>query len=164
MMEQQYMMQQQQQQQQAEYQRQLELQQAAQQYQQMMTHPQQQQPLQPQPTSFGSNNPFALFSQPQQQQQQQQLPPQPQAQHNVPVGDLFGSSTPPPQQQIAPSPAPQPTVSPAERQQGPPRVRVANDPQHAKLNQLLASGEGIDTFGNVGDLRSELSAFCQATF
>ncbi len=63
LMQQQYM-----QQQQAEYQRQLELQQAAVQYQNLMT--QQQQPLVPQQTSFGSNNPW-LQSGGQQQQQQQ---------------------------------------------------------------------------------------------
>jgi epsin len=27
------------------------------------------------------------------------------------------------------------------------------DPAHARLNALLATGEGQDTFGNVGDLR-----------
>jgi epsin len=31
--------------------------------------------------------------------------------------------------------------------------RDDNNPQHARLNALLASGEGQDTFGNVGDLR-----------
>jgi epsin len=45
----------------------------------------------------------------------------------------------------APSPA-QPTAT----QQMP---RHEENPQHARLNALLASGEGQDTFGNVGDLR-----------
>ncbi|CRG87772.1 Epsin-1 [Talaromyces islandicus] len=31
--------------------------------------------------------------------------------------------------------------------------REDSNPQHARLNALLASGEGQDTFGNVGDLR-----------
>ncbi|KAK9478487.1 ENTH-domain-containing protein [Lipomyces japonicus] len=30
---------------------------------------------------------------------------------------------------------------------------IGSNPQYAKLNQLLATGEGIDTFGNTGDLR-----------
>ncbi|KAL9936368.1 hypothetical protein V8E36_004436 [Tilletia maclaganii] len=137
-MQQQQMMQQQYMQQQAEYQRQLEMQAAAQQYQQMMT----QQPIQPQPTAFGSNNPFAF-------QQQQQAP-----QSNVPVGNLFSideSSTP------APAPAPiqqqAPPPQPQQQQPQPPRVKVNNDDRFAELNRMLASGDGVDTFGNVGDQR-----------
>ncbi|CAO1635823.1 unnamed protein product [Sympodiomycopsis kandeliae] len=138
-------------QQEAEYQRQMELQAAAAQYQQMMTQQQQVQPIQPQPTAFGSNNPFA-FSQPQQQQQQpqqqqsfyQQEPQQP-PQSSVPVADLLGEET-------TPTPTPQ-AEQPKPQSNGPPRVKVSNDPRHAELNRLLASGEGIDTFGNFGDMR-----------
>lgn len=134
LMQQQYL-----QQQQAEYQRQLELQQAAVQYQNMMT----QQPIQPQQTSFGSNNPWLQSGQQQQQPQQQQQ------QHNVPVGDLFSSApTPPPAQ---PSPQPQPQQSP--QQNRPIRAKVNDDGKYNELNRLLALGDGVDTFGNTGDMR-----------
>ena len=134
-MQQQEMLQQQYLQQQ-EYQRQLELQNAAQQYQQLMR--QQQQPLVPQQTSFGSNNPW-----------------------------LSTSASSPPR---APAPAPEPEPAknsdtlisfdepegpePAEAvkpQQRPKRV-ITND-AHPELNRLLAEGEGVDTFGNTGDMR-----------
>ena len=130
-------------------QQQFELQQAAQQYQQLMMQqtamPQQQQ-LRPQPTAFGSNNPFANFGGPSAQPQQQQ-------QHNVPVGDLFGSEpTPAPQPQVQPQQAP---VQQPQQPAGPPRVRVDQSNKYAELNNLLASGDGIDTFGNTGDMRCE---------
>ncbi|KAK0551226.1 hypothetical protein OC846_003365 [Tilletia horrida] len=139
-MQQQQMMQQQYMQQQAEYQRQLEMQAAAQQYQQMMT----QQPIQPQPTAFGSNNPFAFGGSGPSTQQQQP--------HNVPVGNLFSVDE-------NPSPAPQPQPQPPppqpvqQTQQQPPRVKVNNDDRFAELNRMLASGDGVDTFGNVGEQR-----------
>lgn len=137
LMQQQYM-----QQQQAEYQRQLELQQAAVQYQNMMTQPQQ--PLQPQQTSFGSNNPWLQPGQQQQQPQQQQ--------HNVPVGDLFSSAPTPPPAQPAPQPVPQQQpASPAQNR--PIRAKVNEDGKYNELNRLLALGDGVDTFGNTGDMR-----------
>ncbi|KAJ1022644.1 hypothetical protein NDA18_004986 [Ustilago nuda] len=137
LMQQQYM-----QQQQAEYQRQLELQQAAVQYQNMMA----QQPIQPQQTSFGSNNPWLQSGQQQPQQQQQQ---QQQQQHNVPVGDLFSSApTPPP---VQTTPQPQPQQSP--QQNRPIRAKVNDDGKYNELNRLLAMGDGVDTFGNTGDMR-----------
>lgn len=131
-----------------EYQRQMELQQAAMQYQHLMTQQQQpQQPIQPQPTSFGSNNPFA-FSQQQQPQAQQQPPRQPQLQMSAPpVADLLGDDPqPPPQVQQQPQRPVQQTPQPATN-------RFAQDPRFKELNQMLASGDGIDTFGNTGDLR-----------
>ncbi|KAI3485852.1 hypothetical protein L1887_50650 [Cichorium endivia] len=138
LMQQQYM-----QQQQAEYQRQLELQQAAVQYQNLMT--QQQQPLVPQQTSFGSNNPW-LQSGGQQQQQQQ---------HNVPVGDLFSSAPTPPPVQPTPQPQPaSPAPAPQQQQQNRPiRAKVNDDAKFGELNRLLALGDGVDTFGNTGDMR-----------
>ncbi|KAN0059961.1 hypothetical protein ACQY0O_007934 [Thecaphora frezii] len=137
LMQQQYL-----QQQQAEYQRQLELQQAAQQYQQMMT----QQPLVPQQTSFGSNNPWLQSSQ---QQQPVQLQPPPQ-QHNVPVGDLFSSDPVPAPQQAAATAQPAASPVPATN---PMRVKAGGNEKYSELNRLLASGDGLDTFGNQGDLR-----------
>ena len=137
LMQQQYM-----QQQQAEYQRQLELQQAAVQYQNMMT--QQQQPIQPQPTSFGSNNPWLQSGQQQSQPQQQQ--------HNVPVGDLFSSAPTPPPAQPA-QPVAQPSPPQQQQQNRPVRAKVNDDGKYNELNRLLALGDGVDTFGNTGDMR-----------
>ncbi|PWN87912.1 ENTH-domain-containing protein [Acaromyces ingoldii] len=139
-------------QQEQEYQRQMELQAQAQQYQHLMT---QQQPLQPQPTAFGSNNPFAFQQQQQQQSQQQQLPPrQPQLQMStsVPTADLLGEESQPQQQQ-------QPQ-QPQQQQQQPQAAqnKFASDPRFKELDRMLASGDGIDTFGNTGDLRMGHSA------
>jgi epsin len=39
-----------------------------------------------------------------------------------------------------------------------------SDPHHARLNALLASGEGQDTFGNVGDLRIPAQHTAPGTF
>ncbi|GME70786.1 unnamed protein product [[Candida] boidinii] len=72
------------------------------------------------PLQTGSNNPFALGSQPQQQQQPQQLQQQ--------------------QQQ------------PAAVQQTPTGSQRMNN-QYSELNALIATGTGIDTFGNVGETR-----------
>lgn len=124
-----------------EYQRQMALQQAAQQYQYMMMQPTQ--PLAPQPTSFGSNNPWL----------------QTQASSPAPAP----ASAPAP----APAPASEPTdtlinldgpeePAPAPQPRGPPRVKLSD--KHAELDHLLASGEGIDTFGNTGDMRLGHSA------
>jgi len=139
-------------QQEAEYQRQMELQMAAQQYQHMMTQPQMppQQPIQPQPTAFGSNNPFAFAQNNNQQQQQQQPPrqpaldmppPMPAASSSVPIGDLLGDTNEAP----VPAQSAQP-VAPATN-------KFTNDPRFKDLDRMLASGDGIDTFGNTGDLR-----------
>lgn len=131
MMQQQYMQQ--------EYQRQLQMQQAAQQYQQMMML--QQQPLQPQQTSFGSNNPWLTA-------ESSTAPPTPMpepapapAPEPAPATDTLISLDEPP----APAPAPAPVPS------GPPRVKTSN--AHPELDRLLASGDGVDTFGNTGDMR-----------
>ncbi len=137
-------------QQQQQQQQQWQQQQAAQQYQAlMMQQTAQPQRLQPQQTAFGSNNPFANFGGQQQQQQQ----------HNVPVGDLFSSDpTPPPQQQQQqppPQQQQQPAPTPAPVSNGPPRVRIDQSGKYADLDRMLASGDGIDTFGNTGDMRSE---------
>lgn len=140
--------------QEAEYQRQMQMQAAAQQYQQMMAQQQpqqqQQQPLQPQPTAFGSKNPFA-FSQPQQQPMQPQqtsfqVQQQPPPQSSVPVADLLGGQEP------------EATLAPQKQKQQIPKIKTSSNPRYAELNRLLASGEGIDTFGNIGDMRLGHSA------
>lgn len=133
-MQQQEMLQQQYLQQQ-EYQRQLALQQAAQQYQYMMT----QQPamMMPQPTSFGSNNPWLSPSAP-----APAPAPEPASQKTDTLINLDGSEEEGPED---PEPMPKP------KPQGPPRAKVTN--MNPELNRLLASGDGVDTFGNTGDMR-----------
>ena len=91
------------------------------------------------PMPTGSNNPFAT-NRPQ-VQKQQTMPPT--------LSSLAEQKTATPSNQqssfnpITNFQAPQPQP-PAQREQ---------NPQHARLNALLASGEGMDTFGNTGDLR-----------
>ncbi|KAJ9608166.1 hypothetical protein H2200_007154 [Cladophialophora chaetospira] len=125
------------------------------------TQPQAADALKPLPT--GSNNPFA--------QRTQQASPSPFARTNTQpsLGTLYEShptaqySQPTVQysQPTQPNPitnysSPQPTF---QQQQKPPV-----NPQHAKLNALLASGEGQDTFGNTGDLRIPAQHTAPGTF
>ncbi|KAI9725911.1 MAG: hypothetical protein M1828_002238 [Chrysothrix sp. TS-e1954] len=98
------------------------------------------------PQSTGSNNPFAATSRPQHTQSAQRAPTlstlqeqRTQTQFNSPF------STYSQQQQQQPHQQPQ-----QQAQQQPTRDQ---DPHHANLNALLGSGEGQDTFGNVGNLR-----------
>lgn len=99
------------------------------------------QPLQPQATGFGANNPFAAFASssspaptpaPQQQQQQQ-----------APL---------PPREPSPPLPVPQPSMTP---QRTGPRFRSDGDSKHGELAKMLAGGreDGLDTFGNIGSSR-----------
>lgn len=130
-----------QQQQQAQYQQMMQQQYQQQQQQQQFLMAQQtaaQQPLQPQPTAFGSNNPFAAFSQPPQQPSFQQ------------------STSPAPQQPSVPE-LPRPSSQPpptAPAGQAFPKRKNENDERHAQLAAMLGSGgSGVDTYGNVGNLR-----------
>ncbi|RMZ90924.1 hypothetical protein DV736_g1842, partial [Chaetothyriales sp. CBS 134916] len=103
----------------------------------------QQQSLEPLPT--GSNNPFAQKT----QQPQTFFPARTQTQPSL--GTLYEQQT---ATQFKPS-QPNPITTfqlPAPQQQAQQTHRPV-DQQYAKLNALLASGEGTDTFGNVGDLR-----------
>ncbi|KAG8871190.1 hypothetical protein FRB97_008922 [Tulasnella sp. 331] len=160
-MRQQMLIQQQEQQQQALYQQQLQDQQ-----QQQFFQPQ----IQPQPTGYGSNNPFALaagtanFSspappvpsfdfapaaspapQPQQYQPQQYQPQQYQPQQHPPRPQSQPSSFSTPQ---PPSPTTANTQANARR----PNVITSN--KHSELNSLFANrDDGQDTFGNIGALR-----------
>jgi epsin len=103
--------------------------------------PQPAEPLKPLPT--GSNNPFA------QKTQQHQPSPFQRTQTQPSLGTLYEQQpTTSFTQPVQPNPianyqAPQPVQQPQQ----------PLDPHRAKLNALLASGEGQDTFGNVGDLR-----------
>ncbi|KAF2744612.1 ENTH-domain-containing protein [Sporormia fimetaria CBS 119925] len=112
-----------------------------------------QEALMPQPT--GSNNPFASsFNRPQTAQPQSQRQPtlntlheqKTQTQFNNPG---FGTSVP--------SFAPQQPMQPRQPQK-------EMDPTAAKLNSLLATGEGQDTFGNVGNLRIPAQHTAPGTF
>ena len=49
-------------------------------------------------------------------------------------------------------------------QQSPIQQQKPQDPYQARLNSLLASGEGQDTFGNVGDLRIPAQHTAPGTF
>lgn len=104
--------------------------------------------LKPAPT--GSNNPFAsAFNRPHSQPQTQKTGPptlstlaeQRTATH---INNQPTSNNP-----ILNYQAPQPTSRPTTSQ----NLQPPQNPQHARLNALLATGEGQDTFGNVGDLR-----------
>lgn len=150
------MLAQQQQQQQEELLRQQQLlqQQQQQEYlrQQQLLQQQQQASLLPQPTGYGSNNPFAP-----KQPQSSLLDPQPGSSFNnsfLPVPQTTTSQTPSPsftqQQPLTPSSPPKSTIKPAW--QAPVR---ADDGNHADLANLIGRGreDGLDTFGNVGNLR-----------
>ncbi|KZV83519.1 ENTH-domain-containing protein [Exidia glandulosa HHB12029] len=139
----------QQQQQQEEWMRQQQLlqfqqQQAQQQAQQQQFLQFQQSQLQPQPTGFGSNNPFALGQGPQPPQPPASAPP---VQFNLQPTQNQQQQQPQQQQFSAPSPPPQPASAP-------PRRGFA-DEQHAHLAGLFANARegGVDTFGNTGELR-----------
>jgi epsin len=58
--------------------------------------------------------------------------------------------------------------SPAPQQQQPPPIQQQNtttqDPYQSRLNALLASGEGQDTFGNTGDMRLPAQHTAPGTF
>lgn len=112
--------------------------------------------LQPMPT--GSNNPFAQRTQPPMPSQSPFQRPSTQPS----LGTLYESQpTMTFTQPNQPNPitnfqAPQPQI-----QQ---RPQKELDPQRARLNQLLASGEGMDTFGNTGDLRIPAQHTAPGTF
>lgn len=105
--------------------------------------------LQPAPT--GSNNPFASsFSRPQSQQRQ--------------TGPVSLNTL---AEQKTATQSNQPSYNPITSYQVPqqlPASQKEQNPQHARLNALLASGEGMDTFGNTGDLRIPAQHTAPGTF
>lgn len=104
--------------------------------------------LKPAPT--GSNNPFASsFNRPQAQQQSTQPSLSTLAEQQATTQFSQPSYNP---------------VSSYSSTQGPPTPQKDQNPQHARLNALLASGEGMDTFGNVGDLRIPAQHTAPGTF
>ncbi|KAL9091676.1 MAG: hypothetical protein Q9165_004752 [Trypethelium subeluteriae] len=134
-----------------------------------------QQPLQQQSTlQPGNNNPWATSNQP----SLDSVRPQPTGSNN-PFASSF-SRPPPTQQQSTPSlstlqeqktqtqftPQPSftssfPSTTPSQTQRKDPST---TNPQHAQLNALLATGEGQDTFGNVGNLRIPAQHTAPGTF
>ena len=111
--------------------------------------------LKPMPT--GSNNPFA---QKVQQPMQSQSPFRTNTQPSL--GTLYESQPAATfQQPTQPNPISnfQPPQPQAQQQ---PKQEL--DPQRARLNALLASGEGQDTFGNTGDLRIPSQHTAPGTF
>lgn len=98
-------------------------------------------PIQPTPT--GSNNPFAsTFSRPQNTTPSKPTLATLQEQKTATFNPI--SNYKPPQAQPPP--------------------QKAMDPHQARLNALLASGEGMDTFGNTGDLRIPAQHTAPGTF
>ncbi|KIX02152.1 uncharacterized protein Z518_08091 [Rhinocladiella mackenziei CBS 650.93] len=111
--------------------------------------------LKPLPT--GSNNPFAQKTQP--------ASPSPFSRSNAQpsLGTLYESQ---PTTQFSQPSQPNPILNyqapqPSFQQQ---QSQKPVNPQHAKLNALLASGEGQDTFGNTGDLRIPAQHTAPGTF
>lgn len=103
--------------------------------------------LKPAPT--GSNNPFASsLNRP---QPQNTGPPSLNSLAEQKTATQFNQS---PYNPIASYQAPQQPPAPQKEQ----------NPQHARLNALLASGEGMDTFGNTGELRIPAQHTAPGTF
>ncbi|KAJ4682942.1 hypothetical protein HRR95_003130 [Exophiala dermatitidis] len=110
------------------------------------------------PLPTGSNNPFA--------QRTQQASPSPfaRATSQPALGTLFESQ---PTSQFSQPTQPNPILnysSPQPSFQQQQQAQKPVNPQHAKLNALLASGEGQDTFGNTGDLRIPAQHTAPGTF
>ena len=106
------------------------------------------------PMQTGSNNPFAV-NRPQPVQQQTGPPSLNSIAEQKTAQPFNNQSTYNP---IANFQAPQ-----QQPQQQPPSQKTQN-PQHERLNALLASGEGMDTFGNTGDLRIPAQHTAPGTF
>lgn len=104
--------------------------------------------LRPMPT--GSNNPFAAARP--QIQQQQTSPPSLSSLAEQKATTQFNNQSQ--YNPIANYQAPQQTAT----------TQKPQNPQHERLNALLASGEGMDTFGNTGDLRIPAQHTAPGTF
>ncbi|KAI1500880.1 hypothetical protein F5X99DRAFT_409650 [Biscogniauxia marginata] len=113
--------------------------------------------LKPMPT--GSNNPFASgFGRP----QTARNPPVPtlSSLQSLPEQKTLQTYTPPPQASFSQPPPPRPYSQPQQQQQ--PQKQMSEHEQ--RLNALLASGDGMDTFGNTGDLRIPAQHTAPGTF
>ncbi|KAH7342988.1 ENTH domain-containing protein [Rhexocercosporidium sp. MPI-PUGE-AT-0058] len=150
---------------------------------------QQQQQLQPQQTSFNPYGQQSPFQQPPQQQPEPLVPAstnnpwatnsQPMAMKPTPTGsnNPFATSFARPQTATPTKPSlstlqEQKTATfnnnnnnnsynPIASFQPPPKEQ---DPHHARLNALLSSGDGMDTFGNTGEMRIPAQHTAPGTF
>ncbi|KAI5197233.1 ENTH-domain-containing protein [Aureobasidium subglaciale] len=121
-----------------------------------LSSPASQEALRPQPT--GSNNPFASsFNRP---QQTSQRAPTLSALQEQKTATQFGQ---PAYNPITSYQAPPPAAAAAPFQQ-PAQTAQPMDPHRAQLNALLSSGEGQDTFGNVGNMRIPAQHTAPGTF
>ncbi|KAF2163303.1 hypothetical protein M409DRAFT_26341 [Zasmidium cellare ATCC 36951] len=114
-----------------------------------------QSPIGAQPT--GSNNPFASRTQQTTHQSSFGKPTLSTLQEQQTANQF--NTRPNPIQNFA-APIQQSPIQPQQTQQ----QRPPHDPYAAKLNNLLATGEGQDTFGNVGDLRIPAQHTAPGTF
>ncbi|KAI1848901.1 hypothetical protein JX266_005329 [Neoarthrinium moseri] len=105
-------------------------------------------PMMAQPT--GSNNPFASGMN----------KPQPQRAPTMPTLNEL-QSMPEPKSLQTFTPPPQPTFQQPPQPQQPQRELTEHE---SRLNQLLASGDGMDTFGNTGNLRIPAQHTAPGTF
>lgn len=144
--------------------------------QQQQQQQQQQQPIQEQQTATpGSNNPWAIPA------PQSPIGAQPTGSNNPFATHRPPQSTTPKaptlsslqEQQTAnqfnqrPNPIANFSPSPAQQQQQAPPIQQQNtvqDPYQSRLNALLSSGEGQDTFGNTGDMRLPAQHTAPGTF
>jgi epsin len=112
------------------------------------------------PQATGSNNPFASsFTRP---QQTQQRAPTLSALQEQKTATQFSQ---PAYNPITSYQAPAPVAAPAPFQPAQPaQPAQPMDPHRAQLNALLASGEGQDTFGNVGNMRIPAQHTAPGTF
>ncbi|KAK5116812.1 hypothetical protein LTR85_009072 [Meristemomyces frigidus] len=111
-------------------------------------------PIHAQPT--GSNNPFAAQQRPQPTQQHISKAPTLSTLQEQQTANQFNQRPNP----IANFQAPLQAASPIQQRPPPP----TQDPYQAKLNALLSSGEGQDTFGNVGEMRIPAQHTAPGTF
>lgn len=114
---------------------------------------QQQESLLPQPT--GSNNPFASAINKPQAQPKQSIPT---------LGSLQELQEQKTQTQFNNQNFNPPLSFGAPQQAQPQKEATPQNPHHAQLNALLASGDGQDTFGNTGNLRIPAQHTAPGTF
>ncbi|PYI21358.1 EH domain binding protein epsin 2 [Aspergillus violaceofuscus CBS 115571] len=115
--------------------------------------------LKPMPT--GSNNPFAPRTQQFQSRPATTGPPSLNTLAEERVTNQFTSPNPIANYQTQPQSLAPPQQSFTPQKTAPTQML---DPHRAQLNALLASGEGQDTFGNVGDLRIPAQHTAPGTF
>ena len=140
----------------------------------------QQSPVQLEPTPTGSNNPWATANaglmKPMATGSNNPFASRPQAVKATTLGSLpeqkalasFGRPEPtsftPPPQLTHPAPIAQPVQQPVQQPFQPQQPQRELSEHEAKLNALLAGGDGLDTFGNTGQLRIPAQHTAPGTF